>query len=77
MLSIRGVSKSFGALRALKQVSFEIEEDRVHGIIGPVCARLAFTPRFMSTFHQPVVGDEVCPRRKTVDVVDLVVIEFL
>ena len=35
MLSIRGVSKSFGALRALKQVSFEIEKDRVHGIIGP------------------------------------------
>jgi ABC-type sugar transport system ATPase subunit len=35
MLSIREVSKSFGALRALKQVSFDIEKNRVHGIIGP------------------------------------------
>jgi branched-chain amino acid transport system ATP-binding protein len=35
MLSIRGVSKSFGALRALKEISFTIQKDRVHGIIGP------------------------------------------
>jgi branched-chain amino acid transport system ATP-binding protein len=35
MLSIQGVSKSFGALQALKQVSFEIQTGRVHGIIGP------------------------------------------
>jgi branched-chain amino acid transport system ATP-binding protein len=35
MLSIRSVSKSFGALRALQDVSFEVEEDRIHGIIGP------------------------------------------
>ena len=35
MLSICGVSKSFGALRALKEVSFDIETNRVHGIIGP------------------------------------------
>jgi branched-chain amino acid transport system ATP-binding protein len=35
MLSIRGVSKSFGALQALKEVSFEIEKNQIHGIIGP------------------------------------------
>jgi len=35
MLSIRGVSKSFGALQALKEVSFDIDKNRVHGIIGP------------------------------------------
>jgi branched-chain amino acid transport system ATP-binding protein len=35
ILSIQGVSKSFGALQALKEVSFEIEEGQVHGIIGP------------------------------------------
>ena len=35
MLSIRGVSKSFGALQALKDVSFEIENNQIHGIIGP------------------------------------------
>jgi branched-chain amino acid transport system ATP-binding protein len=35
MLSIRGVSKSFGALQALKEVSFEVEQGQIHGVIGP------------------------------------------
>ena len=35
MLSIKGISKYFGALKALENVSFEVEAGRVHGIIGP------------------------------------------
>ncbi|MBI9104817.1 MAG: ABC transporter ATP-binding protein [Spirochaetales bacterium] len=35
MLKMEGVCKSFGGLQALKQVSFEVEEGRIHGIIGP------------------------------------------
>ncbi|MBI9106961.1 MAG: ABC transporter ATP-binding protein [Spirochaetales bacterium] len=35
MLSIKGVSKHFGGLKALKDVSFNIEDGRIHGIIGP------------------------------------------
>jgi branched-chain amino acid transport system ATP-binding protein len=35
MLSIRGVSKSFGALQALKDVSFEVQQGQIHGVIGP------------------------------------------
>ena len=35
MLRIEGVSKSFGGLQALKNVSFTVEEGRIHGIIGP------------------------------------------
>ena len=35
MLSIRSVSKSFGALRALKDVSFDVGNNKIHGIIGP------------------------------------------
>lgn len=34
-LKIEGVHKSFGRLQALKNVSFTIEEGRIHGIIGP------------------------------------------
>ena len=35
MLTIQDVSKSFGGLQALKEISFEIQEGRIHGIIGP------------------------------------------
>lgn len=35
MLKIEGLSKSFGGLKALKKVTFEIQEGRIHGIIGP------------------------------------------
>ncbi len=35
MLAIKGVSKHFGGLKALKDVSFNIEDGRIHGIIGP------------------------------------------
>ena len=35
MLRIEGVSKSFGGLQALKNVSFTVEKGRIHGIIGP------------------------------------------
>lgn len=35
MLSMQKVSKHFGGLKALDNVSFTIQEGRVHGIIGP------------------------------------------
>ncbi|NOY08577.1 MAG: ABC transporter ATP-binding protein [Spirochaetes bacterium] len=34
-LSIKGISKSFGAIQALDDVSFDIKKGRIHGIIGP------------------------------------------
>ena len=35
ILDIRGVSRSFGALRAVKDVSFMVEEGELLGLIGP------------------------------------------
>lgn len=35
LVSARGVSKSFGSLRAVDDVSFEIEKGRITGLIGP------------------------------------------
>jgi branched-chain amino acid transport system ATP-binding protein len=35
MLSIKGLSKSFGALRALDSVDVEVATGAIHGIIGP------------------------------------------
>jgi branched-chain amino acid transport system ATP-binding protein len=35
MLSVSGLSKSFGAIQALNKVDVEIAKGRIHGIIGP------------------------------------------
>ena len=35
MLEVRDVSKHFGGLKALQDVSFEVNDGRIHGIIGP------------------------------------------
>ena len=35
MLEIRGLSKSFGAIQALSDVSVQVGKGRIHGIIGP------------------------------------------
>ncbi len=35
LLSVQELSKSFGALKALDNVSFDIDENSIHGIIGP------------------------------------------
>jgi branched-chain amino acid transport system ATP-binding protein len=35
VLEIVGVNKSFGSLQALRDLSFTIEENTIHGIIGP------------------------------------------
>lgn len=35
MLHVRGVSKNFGGVQAVNQVSFHVEADEIHGLIGP------------------------------------------
>ena len=35
MLSVKGLCKSFGALKALNMVDLEVQEGHIHGIIGP------------------------------------------
>ncbi|MDD5007511.1 MAG: ATP-binding cassette domain-containing protein, partial [Syntrophorhabdaceae bacterium] len=35
ILSVKGISKSFGGLKALMDVSFDVQSGEVFGIIGP------------------------------------------
>jgi len=35
MLELRGVSKNFGGVQAVKDVSFSVAENEIHGLIGP------------------------------------------
>jgi ABC-2 type transport system ATP-binding protein len=35
VLSLQQLSRSYGSLRALEQVSFEVPADSIYGILGP------------------------------------------
>ena len=34
-LKVKGISKSFGGVKAVQNVSFEVKKDRISGLIGP------------------------------------------
>lgn len=44
MLSVKGVNKSFGGLKALSDVGIEVKKNTVYGLIGPT---VPVKPRFL------------------------------
>ena len=56
LLSVQGVTKRFGGLVALKDVSFDVERGEVVGLMGPNGAG--------KTTLLNVIAGEVCPRQR-------------
>ena len=56
MISVQSVSKSFGSLRALTEVSFVIERGEVIGLLGPNGAGKTTLLRLLTGFFQPTEG---------------------
>lgn len=57
MLRCKGVSKSFKGLKALNNVSFEIEENEILGMIGPNGAGKTTLFNTISGFYHPDAGE--------------------
>ncbi len=61
MISVREVHKSFGRLRAVRGVGFEIEAGQVTGLLGPNGAGKSTTIRMITSYMPPDKGRvEVC-----------------
>jgi len=57
LLDVRGVSKRFGALTAVDEVSFQVAAGQICGFIGPNGAGKTTTMRICATLELPDQGD--------------------
>ena len=57
LLDVRGVSKRFGGLTAVRDVSFEVEEGEIVGVIGPNGAGKTTLFSLVSGFIRPDAGE--------------------
>ncbi|MFM7799081.1 MAG: ATP-binding cassette domain-containing protein [Planctomycetota bacterium] len=56
MIEARGLSKSFGKLQAVREVSFTARDGRITGLLGPNGAGKSTTLRMLCTVLQPDAG---------------------
>jgi branched-chain amino acid transport system ATP-binding protein len=75
-LEIKGLTKSFGGLRAVNDVSFSIERDQILGLIGPNGAGKTTLLRLITGILKPDIGTvrfmgKEIVGRKTWDIVNM------
>jgi ABC-type branched-subunit amino acid transport system ATPase component/ABC-type branched-subunit amino acid transport system permease subunit len=66
LLSVRGLSKSFGGLKAVQNVSFDVHEGMILGIIGPNGAGKTTLFNLLNGFLRPDAGQVIVDGRDRV-----------
>lgn len=56
MISVKNISKNFGSIRAVQNVSFEIQPGEIVGFLGPNGAGKSTTMRMITGFLSPTQG---------------------
>ena len=56
MISVRGLTKSYGAVRAVDDLTFDVEAGKVTGFLGPNGAGKSTTMRMMMGLDRPTAG---------------------
>ncbi|HEY0093835.1 MAG TPA: ABC transporter ATP-binding protein [Archangium sp.] len=72
LLEVKGLRRDFGALRAVDDVSFELEAGTVLGFIGPNGAGKSTTMRILATLDTPNAGQVMLDGHSLVDTPDKV-----
>jgi branched-chain amino acid transport system ATP-binding protein len=57
ILEVRNLSKNFGGLMALQDLSFQVEQDEIRGLIGPNGAGKTTIFNLISGFYRPSRGE--------------------
>jgi ribose transport system ATP-binding protein len=58
-LEVRGISKTFGATRALSEASFSVQASTVHGLLGENGSGKSTLVKILSGYHSPDPGGSV------------------
>ncbi len=56
-LSVVGLERHFGAVRAVDDISFQIASGEIYGFVGPNGAGKTTTMRILATLDEPTAGD--------------------
>jgi ABC-2 type transport system ATP-binding protein len=67
LLEVKGLSRSFGNLRAVDDVSFSLEAGTILGFIGPNGAGKSTTMRIIATLDVPSAGEVLLDGKSVVD----------
>lgn len=68
MIEVKGVSKEFGPIRAVKDLSFKVQKGEVLGFLGPNGAGKTTTMRMITGFFPPSAGSvSVCGHNVATD----------
>jgi branched-chain amino acid transport system ATP-binding protein len=59
LLSVKGICKSFGGLKALRDITFDVKEGDIKALIGPNGAGKTTLLNIVSGIHQPDEGEVV------------------
>jgi ABC-2 type transport system ATP-binding protein len=59
MITVRSISKSFGHIQAIKNVSFNINKGEIFGILGPNGAGKSTIVNILNTLVKPDKGDVI------------------
>src|SRR5258708_24509878 len=65
-LVVRNLSKRFGGLRAVQDLSFSVQENETVALIGPNGAGKTTSFNLITGFHRPVGGSVTAFRREIV-----------
>jgi ABC-2 type transport system ATP-binding protein len=57
MLQVENLTKDFGALRAVNDLSFSLDKGRICGFVGPNGAGKTTTMRIIATLDEPTAGE--------------------
>ena len=56
MIEVKSLTKNFGAIKAVDDVSFVVEKGEILGFLGPNCAGKSTTMRMITGFIPPTRG---------------------